>query len=52
MNKSEVKYIKDHGYRVVKHDDQSVTIYVLVSDGSEFPFHVRDIKQAQSAMGY
>lgn len=54
MNDSQpvVKYIKDQGYRVVTHDDQTVTIYVLDSEGSEYPFHVNNLEQARSAMGY
>lgn len=47
-----IKYIKDQGYRVITHDDGSATIYVLVSDGSEYPYHVNSLDQARSAMGY
>jgi len=49
---AEVKYIKDQGYRVVTHDDQTVTIYVFDSEGSEYPFHVQSEDQARQAMGY
>ena len=54
MNKATVKYIKSHGYRVMTHDDQTCTIYVLVGDnsGNEISFHVQDEEQARSALGY
>lgn len=56
MKQSEIKYVKDHGYRVITHDDKSATIYVLVGNDhegySEYPFHVRDLDQARQVMGY
>ena len=47
-----IKYLNTQAYRVVIHDDQTVTIYVMINDGSEFPFHVQSLEQARSAMGY
>ena len=51
-----IKYIRSHGHRVVKHDNGSVTIYIDTTLNGELiqpsAFHVRNIEQARSVMGY